>query len=62
MDLLGFKGQEKDGIRFSPIHANFIENFDNGNTKTALEIIKKAKDKVFNSYKIILEEEIKQWL
>ncbi len=62
LDLLGFKGMEKNGIRFSPIHANFLENFNNGTTQNAIEMIKEAKDKVFKSFDIILEEEVKLWL
>ncbi len=62
LDELGLKGFEKDGIRFSKVHANFLENLGTGNTKTVLEMMDMAKEKVFRSYNIQLENEVMLWL
>jgi len=62
LDEAGLKGKELNGMRFSPTHANFLENFKNGNTNSALELIKEAEDKVFLCSNIQLEREVKLWL
>ena len=62
LEEAGFRGKELNGMRFSPKHANFLENFANGNTNSALELIKVAQEEVFSCSNVKLEREIKLWL
>ena len=61
LEEAGFKGKELNGMRFSPIHANFLENFANGNAHSALQLMQEAQDKVFSCFNIKLEREVKLW-
>ncbi len=62
LDEAGFKGKELNGMRFSPIHANFLENMGHGDAHSALELIKEAEDKVLADTSIQLQREVKLWL
>jgi len=59
IEKCGLKGQIVGGAQFSQIHANFIVNLGNAKSKDVKKLIKTAKKKVKNNFKIILEEEIK---
>jgi len=57
------KGANCDKIRIgdaavSEIHSNFIVNLGNARTEEILEIIKIIKDKVYEKYNVMLEEEV----
>lgn len=62
LDDVGMKGKEQGGMRFSPIHANFLENIGHGDTKSALALIEEAIERVYIHTKIKLEKEVKVWL
>lgn len=62
LEEVGMKGKEYGGMRFSPLHANFLENMGNGDTKSALILIEKAIEAVYIHTDIKLEKEVKVWL
>lgn len=59
IESVKLKGKVLNGARFSPKHANFIENFDNAKAIDVYNLIELAKEEVYKKYKIILETEIK---
>jgi len=58
IDAVGLKGFKKGGASWSKIHANFLVNLDNATFEDAIFLIKEAKNRVFEEFKIELEEEI----
>ncbi|MEA3272947.1 MAG: UDP-N-acetylmuramate dehydrogenase [Patescibacteria group bacterium] len=54
----GLKGERIGNAKISEEHSNFIINMGNAKAKDVLALIKLAKTKVKNKFKIILEEEI----
>lgn len=59
IDAVGLKGMKKGDMQWSVIHANFLVNHGNGTFKDAKYLIDLAKEKVYNQFGILLEEEIK---
>lgn len=62
LDKAGMKNTQVNAMRFSPVHASFLENTGNGTAKDALELLALAKDKVLTLFNIHLEEEVKIWI
>ena len=62
LEKAGLKQIHVNAMRFSPLHASFLENTGNGQTKDALELLALAKDKVATLFNIHLEEEVKLWI
>lgn len=62
LDKAGLKNFSVNGMRFSPVHAAFLENTGNGTAKDALELIETAKEKVRQMFGIQLQEEVKIWI
>ncbi len=60
IDELGLKGFRFGGAEISKIHSNFIINANNASSCDVRELIKYIQKKVFNSYGILLETEVKQ--
>lgn len=58
IDQCGLKGMRVGGAVVSNKHANFIVNSGNALAKDVLELICIIKNKVYQDYKILLEEEI----
>jgi UDP-N-acetylmuramate dehydrogenase len=58
LEMAGFKGKGLGGLKFSEVHANFMVNEGKGTAKEALELINMAKEKVYELFKVELEEEI----
>lgn len=59
LESIDLKGKAINGARFSPRHINFIENFNNAKAKDIYDLIKLAKELIYNKFKIVLETEIK---
>lgn len=59
IESLGLKGYSYKSARISPIHANFIESTANGQARDIYDLIKIVQEKVFNTYGIKLECEIR---
>lgn len=59
VEAVGLKGVKKGGMAWSEVHANFLVNLGNGKFEDAIYLINLAKDKVYNTFDITLEEEIK---
>ena len=57
---LGLKGFRFGGAEISKIHSNFIVNANNASSYEIRELIKYVQKRVFNSYGILLETEVKQ--
>ncbi len=55
----GLKGTRKGGAVISPIHANFIMNENNATFDDILYLIRLIKEKVYEKFNIILEEEVR---
>ncbi len=62
LDKAGLKDIHAGGMRFSEVHASFLENTGNGKTKDAIELLSIAKDKILTLFNIQLEEEVKIWI
>jgi UDP-N-acetylmuramate dehydrogenase len=59
IEAVGLKGVKKGGIKISEIHANFFVNIGGGTFEDMIYLIKEAKKRVYESFGILLEEEIK---
>ncbi len=58
IESVGLKGFKKGKVSFSEIHANFLVNEGGAKYEDALFLINLAKQRVYNKYKIVLENEI----
>ncbi|MCI6988756.1 MAG: UDP-N-acetylmuramate dehydrogenase [Campylobacter sp.] len=59
IESVGLKGHKIGGVGFSDKHANFMINYGGGKFDEAIELIILAKKRVFESYGIKLECEVK---
>ena len=59
IEAVGLKGVKKGGIKISEIHANFFVNIGGGIFDDMIFLINEAKKRVYESFGILLEEEIK---
>ena len=59
LDELGFKGRSLGGMRFSPMHANFLVNEGGGTAHAALELIEQARQAVRAARGLELELEVR---
>lgn len=55
----GMKGRSVGGARFSPVHANFIENTGGADSEDVLSLVRLAKETVLERTGILLREEIR---
>ena len=60
IEEIGLKGFQFGGAEISKIHSNFIINANNASSYDVRELIKLIQKKVFDSYGILLETEVKQ--
>ncbi len=60
IEELGLKGFRFGGAEVSKVHSNFIINANNASSYDVRELIKYIQKRVFNSYGILLETEVKQ--
>ena len=60
IEELGLKGFRCGGAEISKIHSNFIINANNASAFDVIELIKYIQKRVFDSYGILLETEVKQ--
>ena len=60
IEELGLKGLRLGGAEISKIHSNFIINANKASSSDVKELIEYIQKKVFNSYGILLETEVKQ--
>ncbi len=60
IEELGLKGFRCGGAEISKIHSNFIINANKASSSDVIELIKYIQKKVFSSYGILLETEVKQ--
>jgi UDP-N-acetylmuramate dehydrogenase len=58
IDNAGLKGKRVGNAEISPIHANFFVNLGGAKAGDFAELIKLAKGRVFEKFKIVFEEEI----
>ncbi|MBO4317458.1 MAG: FAD-binding protein [Mailhella sp.] len=61
LDAAGFKNRSRGGARFSPVHANFLENMDSARFADALSLIEEAENEVFGRFGTKLEREVRVW-
>jgi UDP-N-acetylmuramate dehydrogenase len=54
----GLKGIKRGGIQISEKHANYMVNIGNGKFEEVMDLIKIVKDKVFQEFGVIIEEEV----
>jgi UDP-N-acetylmuramate dehydrogenase len=59
IEEVGLKGFRVGDMEFSKVHANFLVNNGNGTFDDALYLIKEAKQRVYERFKIKLQLEIK---
>ena len=58
LEAAGCKGLEVGGARFSPKHANFIENRGDATTRDVLELIAAGRRRVRERFGVVLEPEV----
>ncbi len=59
LEEVGMKGYRVGDVAFSEKHANFLVNLGRGTYQEVLKIIQEAKRRVFESFGISLEEEVR---
>lgn len=59
LEKAGLKGFRLKELAFSEKHANFLVNLGNASFSEARDLIDLAKERVFNTFGVILEEEVK---
>jgi UDP-N-acetylenolpyruvoylglucosamine reductase len=58
LDAAGCRGLARGGARFSPVHANFVENFDGASTADVLELMAEGRRRVHERSGVVLEPEV----
>ncbi|WP_104727881.1 UDP-N-acetylmuramate dehydrogenase [Helicobacter felis] len=58
LEAVGMKGFSLERVGFSSAHANFLINLGGAHFEEALDLIELAKERVFNAFGIILQEEV----
>ncbi len=58
LDAAGCRGLARGGARFSPVHANFVENFDGASTADVLELMAEGRRRVHERTGVVLEPEV----
>jgi UDP-N-acetylmuramate dehydrogenase len=58
LEAAGCRGLEVGGARFSPKHANFVENAGGATTAELLELIAAGRRRVFERFGVVLEPEV----
>ncbi len=61
LDQAGFKGKGRNGISFSPLHANFLVNDGHGKSSVAFELLQEARQTVKDTFDIDLQTEVRVW-
>ncbi|MDR2076924.1 MAG: UDP-N-acetylmuramate dehydrogenase [Desulfovibrio sp.] len=61
LEEAGLRGRRCGGMRFSPLHANFLENTGEGSCAQALELIALAREAVERQSGFSLELEVRLW-
>ena len=61
LDQAGMKGHERGGARFSPMHANFIENLGGARFGDILGLAREGRERVYDRFGIDLELEVEVW-
>lgn len=59
LDTCGFRGKVLGGVGFSPQHANFLVNLNNGTAGEALELLAQATEAVRKTHGVALEPEVR---
>ena len=59
LELVGMKGYRKGDLSFSELHANFLVNLGNATIEDVIELLQEAKKRVYESFGIELEEEVR---
>jgi len=60
MDQAGCKGMKVGNAQVSEKHANFIVNLGDATAEDVKNLIEEVKKKVYNKFKINLEEEVQE--
>ena len=59
IEAVGLKGVRKGDMAWSPVHANFLVNMGQGSFEDAKYLLNLAKERVWERFHIVLQEEIK---
>ncbi|HET7455732.1 MAG TPA: UDP-N-acetylmuramate dehydrogenase [Solirubrobacterales bacterium] len=58
LEAAGCQGLRHGGVRFSPKHANFVENDREGTTADVLELMAEGRRRVYERFGVVLEPEV----
>jgi UDP-N-acetylenolpyruvoylglucosamine reductase len=58
LEAAGCQGLRHGGVRFSPKHANFVENDREGSTADVLELMAEGRRRVHERFGVVLEPEV----
>ncbi len=59
IEAVGLKGRRRGGMAWSKVHANFLVNLGDGNFEDAHYLIALAQEKIFQTFRIELQTELK---
>ena len=58
LDIMGLKGFVFDSFRVNPKHANFLENYGDGNRQGLIKNLEFISRELYGQYGVVFEEEI----
>jgi UDP-N-acetylmuramate dehydrogenase len=61
LDRVGLRGQARGGARFSPVHANFVENRGDATFRDIADLLREGSRRVREEYGVDLDLEVKVW-
>lgn len=61
LERVGMKGVDRGGARFSPVHANFVENRGDASSRDVMELLGEGRRRVLDRYGVDLALEVEVW-
>lgn len=61
LDRAGMKGVARGGARFSPVHANFVENRGDASARDVMELLVEGRRRVLDRFGVDLALEVELW-
>jgi UDP-N-acetylmuramate dehydrogenase len=62
LDRVGLRGHSVGSARFSPVHANFVENTGGARFRDVLALAEEGRRRVLDRYGVDLELEVEVWM
>lgn len=62
LDAVGMKGVSRGGARYSPVHANFVENRGDARFSDVMELLIEGRRRVLDGHGVRLALEVEVWM